>query len=350
VLIKTALSYDDVLLIPKHSYVESRSKVNLQTKLTPKISLDIPIISANMDSVTNEVTATSLSKLGGISILPRFNSIQEQFQMLEQVKKEGARVGVAVGVKGDYLERTEKLISLSPELIVIDVAHGHLNKVGEVVAEIKNRYPNHDLVAGNVATYEGAIFLLKNGADVIKVGVGPGSICTTRVETGHGVPQFTAVTDVAKAVRMYHKTLIADGGVKSCGDIVKALAGGASAVMLGNFITGTDETPGEIYEFNNKKFKKYFGSTSVEQKSKHIENLAKDPNYLKHIEGVSGFVSYKGSLKDLIERCKGSLTSGFSYSGANNLEELWQKAEFIQITQAGYTESKHHDIFQTELL
>ena len=232
------------------------------------------------------------------------------------------------------------------DCLVIDVAHAHMERVIEVTREIKNAYPKILLIAGNVATYDATKDLYEAGADVVKVGVGPGSICTTRIETGHGVPQLTAIMEASRAAKEYNKTLIADGGIKNSGDIVKALAAGAHAVMLGNMLAGTEESPGEIFESNGKKLKKYFGSTSLEQKEKHLENLKNDQNYLKHIEGVSGAVIYKGSVVPLLDRVKASVCSGLSYSGAFNIFELQNNAQFVTITSAGLKESNSHDLLQ----
>jgi IMP dehydrogenase len=346
VLIETTYSYDDVLLVPQKSKVKSRSDVSLKTNLSKNFSLDLPIISANMDSVTGIDMAISLGKLGGISILPRFSSIDEEVEMLQEIKKENVKVGASVGIKGDYLERVEKLIENKVDCLVVDVAHGHMERVSEVTKEIKEKFPEILLIAGNVATYEAAIDLFLAGADVVKVGVGPGSICTTRVETGHGVPQLTAVMEASKAAKEMGKTIIADGGIKNVGDIVKALAAGADAVMLGNMLAGVDETPGEIFEANGKKYKKYFGSTSREQKEKHSLKVKNDANYLKHIEGVSGAVLYKGSLESIVEKIKAGVSSGLSYSGAFNILELQKNAKFVAITSAGLRESHSHDLIQ----
>lgn len=345
-LIETTYSYDDVLLVPQKSKVKSRSDVSLKTNLSKNFSLDLPIISANMDSVTGIDMAISLGKLGGISILPRFSSIDEEVEMLQEIKKENVKVGASVGIKGDYLERVEKLIENKVDCLVVDVAHGHMERVSEVTKEIKEKFPEILLIAGNVATYEAAIDLFLAGADVVKVGVGPGSICTTRVETGHGVPQLTAVMEASKAAKEMGKTIIADGGIKNVGDIVKALAAGADAVMLGNMLAGVDETPGEIFEANGKKYKKYFGSTSREQKEKHSLKVKNDANYLKHIEGVSGAVLYKGSLESIVEKIKAGVSSGLSYSGAFNILELQKNAKFVAITSAGLRESHSHDLIQ----
>jgi len=344
VQLEISYSYDDVLLAPQKSKVKSRSDVSLKTNLTNNFSLDLPIISSNMDSITGVEMANSLGKLGGISILPRFSTIEEEVEMLQTIKKD-IKVGASIGIKEDYLERVEKLIQNKVDLLVVDVAHGHMEKVSEVTKEIKNKYPSIVLVAGNVATYEAAKDLFLAGADVVKVGVGPGSICTTRVETGHGVPQLTAIMEASKAAKKFNKTIIADGGIKNVGDIVKALAAGAHAVMLGNMLAGVDETPGEIFEVDGKKYKKYFGSTSKEQKEKHSLKVQNDANYLKHIEGVSGAVLYKGSLESIIEKIKAGVSSGLSYSGAFNILELQKNAKFVAITSAGLRESHSHDLF-----
>jgi len=338
-------SYDDVLLAPQKSSIKSRSEVELKTHLTKNFWLNLPIISANMDSVTGVTMAVALGKLGGISILPRFNSIKEEVEQLKEVKKEFVKVGASIGIKGDYLERAKVLIENGADCLVIDVAHGHMEKVLQVTQEIKATFPEIPLISGNVATYEAAKDLFIAGADCVKVGIGPGSICTTRIETGHGVPQLTAILQASKAAQEFGKSIIADGGIKNSGDIVKALAAGANAVMLGNMLAGCDEAPGEIFEHSNKKYKKYFGSTSVEQKQKHLENINNDSNYLKHIEGVSGSVLYKGSLTELIEKLKAGITSGLSYSGARDIKELQVKAKFIAITPAGLKESGSHDLF-----
>lgn len=337
-------SYDDVLLVPQKSKVNSRSEVTLKTKLSDNLSLNIPIISSNMDSVTGAAMAIALGKLGGLGVLPRFNSSEEQIKMLLEVKKENVLVGAAIGIKGDYLERAQKLAENGTDAIVIDVAHGHMEQVLKVTQEIKKAFPEITLISGNVATYQAAYDLFESGADVVKVGVGPGSICTTRIETGHGVPQLTAVLEAARAAKEFNKTIIADGGVKNSGDIVKALAAGASAVMLGNMLAGCEESPGKIIEHQGKKYKKYFGSTSAEQKEKHTENIKNNSNYLKHVEGVSGAVLYKGSVNDLISKITASLTSGISYSGGYNILELQNNAKFVAITPAGLKESGSHDL------
>ncbi len=342
--IETTYSYDDVLLVPQKSKVKSRSDVSLQTNLTPNFNLNLPVISSNMDSVTGTEMAIKLAMYGGLGVLPRFGNIDEEVEMLMQVKKENVKVGASLGIKDEFKERAKKLIEKGADVLVVDVAHGHMQRVEEVTSELKNQYPNLIVISGNVATYEAAKDLFKAGADVVKVGVGPGSICTTRVETGHGVPQLTAIMEASKAAKEVGKMVIADGGIKNVGDIVKALAAGSCAVMLGNMLAGCDETPGEIFEVNGKKYKKYFGSTSKEQKEKHSLKVKNDANYLKHIEGVGGAVVYKGNLESIIEKIKAGVSSGLSYSGAFNIPELQQNAKFVAITSAGLRESHSHDL------
>lgn len=344
--LETTYSYDDVLLTPQKSEIRSRSLVSLKTFLTKTFFLDIPIISSNMDSVTGDKMAISLGKLGGIGVLPRFNSLEEQIETLLTVKKEGVKVGCSLGIKEGYEEKAQQLVNSGCDLIVIDVAHGHMQQVIEVTSYIKNKFPNLPLVSGNVATYEATDDLYAAGADIVKVGIGPGSICTTRIQTGHGVPQITAIFEASKAAKKHNKTLIADGGIKNSGDIVKAFGAGASAVMLGNILAGTNEAPGETIDINGKKYKKYFGSTSLEQKQKHLEMQKQDSNYLNHIEGVSGAVSLSGDLEKLILQLKSGIASGFSYSGAQNITEFHQKARFIAITPSGYKESNFHDLLR----
>jgi len=344
VLIETTYSYDDVLLVPQKSKIKSRSDVNLQTNISSNLKIDIPIISSNMDSVTGVEMAVKLAKFGGLSILPRFGNIEEQIEMLLNVKKENVKVGASLGIKDEFKERSIKLVENDVDALVIDVAHGHMERVGEITSELKNMFPKVTIIAGNVATYEAAKDLFLAGADSVKVGVGPGSICTTRVETGHGVPQLTAILEASKAAKEFNMAIIADGGIKNVGDIVKALAAGAHAVMLGNMLAGCDETPGEIIEVNGKKYKKYFGSTSYEQKEKHSQKVKNDANYLKHIEGVSGAVPYKGSLESIVEKIKAGVSSGLSYSGAESILELQKKAKFVAITASGLRESHSHDL------
>jgi IMP dehydrogenase len=342
----TALSYDDVLLVPQYSTLKSRSQVDLSTQLTPHLRLQIPLISSNMDTVTGINMAITLGKLGGISILPRFNQIPEQADMVRQVKKEGVLVGAAVGVKPGYLDRAKALIEAGVDLLVVDVAHGHLEIVLQACRSLKQAFPHTDLVAGNVATYEAAKDLFAAGVDCVKVGIGPGHACTTRIVTGFGVPQITALMDAALAARQSGKTLICDGGIKNPGDIVKGLAAGAHAVMIGSQFAGTDEAPGEVIEREGKKFKQYNGSTSVVEKQKQIKKIGSevDTTYIKNVEGASTLVHYTGPLSEQVEKMCAGIHSGFSYAGAANISEFHEKAKFVRVTPLAWNESAYRFI------
>ena len=242
--------------------------------------------------------------------------------------------------------RTETLLNSGADIFFLDVAHGHMQTVIEAVHNFKNKFRDIDLVAGNVATKAAAEALFRAGADSVKVGIGPGSICTTRIETGSGVPQITAILESTKAARKYKKSLIADGGIKNSGDIVKALAAGASGIMIGSLFAGTLESPGEKVEINGKVFKTYNASTSLTEKKNHVQ---KDKNefekhYTMQIEGVESFVPFIGHVSEVVEKMTANMRSGLSYSGAKNIEALWAKAMFTQITAMGRRESDAHDV------
>lgn len=344
--IPLSLSYDDVLLIPQYSEVRSRSDVNLSAKITSKLTLKIPLISANMSDVTGVEMAIAIALLGGLGVIPRFMPAEIEADMISKVKKEKLLVGAAIGIRNGMFSRTETLLNAGCDIFFLDVAHGHMLTVIEAVKNFKNKFQNVDLVAGNVATEEAANALFKAGADSVKVGIGPGSICTTRIETGSGVPQITAIIEAAKAARRYKKSLIADGGIKNSGDIVKALAAGASVIMAGSLFAGTTESPGQKVIINEKVYKSYNASTSLTEKKNHVEGDKNEfeKNYTKQIEGVESIVPFKGDLSDIVDRMTANIRSGFSYSGARNINELWKKARFTQITQMGKIESGAHDV------
>lgn len=348
--IPLTFSYDDVLLVPQYSAIESRTGVDVSTKLTPHISLKIPVISANMSDVTGVPMAIALGNLGGLGVIPRFMSPEDQANQISKVKKLNGLVGAAIGVRNGMFERTELLINAGADIFFLDVAHGHMQKVIDAVKKFKKKFPKLDLVAGNVATYEAAVALFTAGADSVKVGIGPGSICTTRIMTGSGVPQITAILEAARAARRVGKTIIADGGAKNSGDLVKGLAAGASAHMLGNLLAGTDEAPGKKVKIKGKWFKCYNGSTSITEKINHVKNNAKEfeKHYTKQVEGVEGLVPYKGPLSVVMESYIANLRSGLSYSGAGSIRQLWKNARFVQITAMGRRESEAHDIILTK--
>ncbi|MCS7184034.1 MAG: IMP dehydrogenase [Patescibacteria group bacterium] len=467
---KEGLTFDDVLLIPQKSDIDSRKDINLSVNLHPQIKLKIPIVSSPMDTVTESEMAIAIARQGGLGIIHRFCSIEYQVKEVERVKraenyfienpicvnpeitleklleissdynfqtflvvdekkkligliskrdyfleenlkkkikylmtpfeklvvsykkislkeakeifkkykiekipiidknrkvkglvslrdfqyslnKKAARdkkgrllVGATIGVRGDYLERAEELVKADVDVLCLDIAHGHLNKSLKVIREIKRKFNNIPLIAGNVATLEGARDLKRAGADIIKVGIGPGSACTTRIVTGAGVPQLTAIMMAKKGVGD-NTPIIADGGCKNSGDIVKALAIGASVVMLGSLLAGTDESPGEIFNFKGKRVKMFRGMSSKEAYRNKIRITNDSPEYEPISEGINyGFIEYKGSVKEVLINLEKGIRSGFSYCGAKNLKELWKKAKFIKITDSGYKESQPHSV------
>jgi len=472
--IRDGLTFDDVLLVPKLSSVATRSQTNLQTKLSKNISLNIPIISANMDTVTESTMAVAMAREGGIGIIHRFLTITEQVNEVLKVKRSGSvmienpyfirpnqtvkeainymrekevsgllvtdpdsklvgiltrrditfesestklvkdvmtsdvvtakpgigvseakeilrknrveklplvdekghvkglitskdiinidnypaaskdkkgrpLVGAAVGVKGDFMERTEALLDAGADTIVVDIAHGHSDNALNTVRLIKKAFPNCELVAGNVATAQGTEDLIKAGVDAVKVGVGSGSICITRVITGSGVPQLTAVLDCAEVGKKYDVPIISDGGIRNSGDATKALAAGASTVMVGSILGGTDESPGSPVMKNGKKFKIYRGMASfyasLGRKSKETGTVSIGEDLNDYVaEGVEAMVPYKGSVTDIIKQLTGGIRSGLSYCGANNIPQMQENAEFIKMSQAGFVESQPHDV------
>jgi IMP dehydrogenase len=473
--IRDGLTFDDVLLIPKRSPIISRSQTSLKTKLSRNVTLNIPLISANMDAVTESSMAIALAREGGIGIIHRFMTVADQVDevlkvkrsesvMIEQpytinpnmtvqdaknlmheygvsgllVEEDGKRlagiitrrditfernlnskvsdlmskdviiakdgitieqakqilhdhrieklpviddknrivglitskdilkmdqypyaskdkkgrllVGAAVGVKGDYLERTEALLEAGSDIIVVDIAHGHSNNAINTVHMIKKAFPNCELIAGNVATGEGAKDLIEAGVDAIKVGVGSGSICITRVITGSGVPQLTAIIESVKVAKRYDIPVISDGGIRTSGDVTKAMAAGSSSVMVGSLFSGTDESPGKTMIKNGKKFKMYRGMASfyasLGRKYREGNSQVADSSDLNDYvpEGVEAMVPYKGSVVEIIRQLVGGLRSGLSYCGAKTVAEMQAKAEFIKMSPAGYVESQPHDV------
>ena len=340
------LTFDDVLLVPKKTSLVSRSQVNLSTYLTKKIKLKIPLVSANMDTVTESKMAIAIASLGGIGIVHRFCTIDKEVEEVKLVKKEKLLVGSAVGIKDDYIDRCRALIKAGADVIVIDIAHGHSIFLLQALKNLKKKFPKTEFIAGNVATVEATKELIEAGTSAVKVGSGPGSLCTTRIIAGAGVPQMTAIDDCVQVAKKYQVPVIADGGIRVSGDIVKALAAGASTVMIGSLFAGCRESPALTFFRNNQKFKLTRGMASLmanherQLKDKSIEKDLK--NYAA--EGVEAVVPYRGSVGDLIHQFLGGVRSGFSYCGAKNIEDLWQKAEFIQITQSSLIESLPHDV------
>lgn len=344
----TYLTYDDVLLLPNYSEI-TPPETCVSSRLCPAIDLKIPIVSAPMDTVTEMAMAAAMGQQGALGIIHRNLSISEQAAQLKAAINSGAKAGAAVGVGADMNERVEMLVHGGAAVICLDSAHGHTKNVIEAVRTIKARFPDTPLIAGNIATYEGAKALFEAGADIVKVGMGPGSICTTRVMSGMGVPQLSALVEAVKASREFGRTVIADGGIKTSGDIVKALAAGASAVMLGSLLAGTDEAPGELAEFEGKRFKAYRGMGSVVAMARgsaaRYGQACKDGDVKKLVpEGVEGFVAARGPLKEHLHQLLGGLRSGMAYLGAKDIAALQEKARFIRISQAGMLESHPHSI------
>ncbi len=471
---REGLTFDDVLLVPKYSDITSRSQTDLSTKLSRNISLNIPLISANMDTVTESEMAVTMARKGGIGIIHRFLSIEDEVNEVLKVKRSGSvmienpytirpeqtvndaidyakdkdvsgllvtdsesklvgiltdrdflfepnksnlvkdvmtkdvvtakpgisldeakeilhknrieklpliddsrhiqglitskditnienfpsaskdkkgrpLVGAAVGVKGDFMERTESLLEAHVDIIVVDIAHGHSENAISTVRHIKKAFPDSELIAGNVATAQGTEDLIKAGVDAVKVGVGSGSICITRVITGSGVPQLTAVMDCAKVGKNYDVPIISDGGTRTSGDATKALAAGASSVMIGSMLGGTDESPGTVLTKNGKRFKVYRGmaslAASIGRKSKETGSISLDDDLNDYVaEGVEAMVPYKGNVTDILKQLTGGIRSGLSYCGAHTIPQMQKNAEFIKISGAGFAESQPHDV------
>ncbi|AGQ24259.1 IMP dehydrogenase [Lactobacillus helveticus] len=365
---KKGLTFDDVLLIPAESHVLP-NEVDLSTKLADNIKLNIPLVSAGMDTVTEGAMAIAMALQGGLGVVHKNMSIQAQAGEVANVKsvvvpsnttkaavddQNRLLCAAAVGVTSDTFERAEALLEAGADAIVIDTAHGHSAGVLRKIKEIRDHFPKQTLIAGNVATGDATRALFDAGVDVVKVGIGPGSICTTRIVAGVGVPQITAIYDAASAAREYHKPIIADGGIKYSGDVVKALAAGGNAVMLGSMLSGTTEAPGDIFEDNGKKYKRYRGMGSVGamaqahgSSDRYFQGGVNEANKLVP-EGVEARVEYKGDVSDVIFQIDGGLRSGMGYCGAANIPELIEKAQFVQITNAGLRESHPHDVQMTK--
>ena len=470
---KEGLTFDDVLLVPKYSDITSRTQTDLSTKLSRNISINIPFVSANMDTVTESSMAVTMARAGGIGIIHRFLTITEQANEVLKVKRSGSvmienpysissekliqdaidyaqdkeisgllvvdsndhligivterdllfadpsdsisnvmtkdvvtsklgvtlddakdilhkhrieklplvddsgcikglitskditnntdypnaskdkkgrpLVGAAVGVKGDFLERSESLLDAGADVLVVDIAHGHSENALSTVRNIKKAFPDCELIAGNIATSQGAEDLIKAGVDAVKVGVGSGSICITRVITGSGVPQLTAVMDCAKIGNDYGIPIISDGGTRTSGDATKALAAGASSVMVGSMLGGTDESPGTVLTKNGKRFKVYRGmaslAASIGRKSKETGSISFDDDLNDYVaEGVEAMVPYKGTVTDILKQLTGGVRSGLSYCGAHTIPQMQNNAEFIKMSRAGFAESQPHDV------
>lgn len=344
---KEALTFDDVLLVPQKSST-SPSQVDTSVFLTKNIKLKLPILSAAMDTVTESKMAIALGKAGGLGIIHKNMTEAAQAAEVKKAKAKGVLTGASVSVGETAIKRAKILADAGVDVIVIDVAHGHYYKVAETIKKLRKILPKKvAIIGGNVAAGAATADLIKAGADVIKVGVGPGSICTTRVIAGIGMPQLTAIDEAVKVAKKTKTPVIADGGIKYSGDIVKALAAGASAVMLGSMLAGTDESPGKVITKSGKKVKMYRGMGTLQAMGKGSKDRYLQGDKTKKevvAEGVVGYVDYKGSVENIIGQMVGGLKQGMGYCGSKNIEELHKKAEFVKITAAGLKESHPHNI------
>ena len=349
--IKESLTFDDVLLLPKYSNVLP-SETNISIQLTKKILLQVPFLSSAMDTVTESKMAIAMANEGGIGIIHRNLDIKTQTKEVIKVKKKKLLVGAAVGTNKEDINRVKSLIYNGCDLIVIDTAHGHSEKVLRILSRLKKINYDIPICVGNVATSEAAKKLYDSGADIIKVGIGPGSICTTRMVAGIGVPQISAIMDVKRVLKNKKIKIISDGGIKFSGDIAKALAAGADAIMMGSIFAGTDESPGKKYKVKGKFYKMYRGMGSIGAMSSGSANRYFQKNYKdksKFVpEGVEGRVEYKGNVSKIIYQLKGGLRSSMGYIGAKNLAQITKNAQFTKITKAGFYESMVHSVEMTQ--
>jgi IMP dehydrogenase len=331
------LTFDDVLIVPSKSDVRSRRDPHLTSQLTRKIQIDTPLVSANMDTVTEAEMAIAMNKQGAFGILHRFMPIEDQVNQIRRVREAGVKhVGASIGVSDDFKQRSEAIVSAGADVITIDIAHGHSVAMMETTKWLRDTYPQIQIIAGNIATPEGVEDLIAAGADAIKVGIGPGSMCTTRIITGCGVPQLTAIALCAEIAGSKGVPVIADGGIRTSGDIVKAFAAGASTVMLGSMLSGTIETPGEIKGGR----KQYRGMAS---KAAQVSWRGGVPEGMAP-EGESTSVPVKGHVKDVVLEISGGIRSGMSYINATSIAEIRERARFIEMSPAGVSESRAHGL------
>jgi IMP dehydrogenase len=366
-----SLTFDDILLLPGYTDF-SRGDIDLSTQLTKRISLKIPLISSPMDTVTEARLAIALAELGGIGIIHRNLTIEDQVAEAKKVLAVNLPVGVAIGASPGFEKRVSALAASEVKLVVIDTAHGFAKHVINAVIYMKQNYPGIDIIAGSIATADGAKALIDAGADGLRVGMGPGAICTTRIISGMGVPQISALQSVVSVATEAGIPVIADGGIKYSGDMVKALAVGAHTVMMGSFFAAAEEAPGKTVTLqrdqvphrfrsifqkdkNEYLFKEYRGMGSIGAMKRGGEVTSEDEFHGKSYqdgvlvaEGVEGLVPVKATVQLLVDQALGGIRSGFYYIGAKNMHELWNKATFIQITQASLTESHPHDVLITD--
>lgn len=335
---KEALSFDDILLVPQNSSVASRHHVILAMSIgseSRKITLNTPIIAAPMDTVCDVEMCKAMSQLGGLGILHRYMSYEEQIEKSKSLIKGEYIFGVAIASNNGYMDHAKALYDAGVRIMLVDTANGHGLYAAKAVYELRGVFKDVHIMAGNVATYEGFTMLAESGADSIRVGIGGGSVCTTRIVSGHGVPTAQSVADIAEN-NEFDCSIIADGGIKNSGDAVKAFALGADAIMLGSMLAGTDESPGDIMtDVYNNEVKTFRGMASAQAQRDGTGTVSVP-------EGIATTVPYKGSVSHIIQQIRGGLGSGCSYSGAHRLSDIYQKSEAIRITAAGFYESKPH--------
>ncbi len=356
------LTFQDVLLVPRRSAARTRKMVDFSSRLSRNIPLRVPIVSSNVDFCTYAEMAIAMALFGGIGILHRVNTVAEQIAAVYATKNHSfnkdqhpnatldrrgrLRVGAAIGIIGDYKERAKALVEAETDVLVVDVAHGHSEGVIETVAELKAHYPHVDVIAGNVATAQGTLDLIAAGADAVKVGIGPGGVCTTRLVAGAGVPQVSAIINCAAAARDHNVPIIADGGIRQIGDVSKALACGASTVMLGSALAGSEESCAILVEKGGKKFKITTGEASLGMKimlkKRCNQSVSQDEIDEYVAEGTEATYPYTGPVKKTLLQFVGGLRSGMSYSGALTIEELWKNAELCRVTPLGLRENEPH--------
>ena len=336
------LTFDDVLLVPRHSEISSRRNTDLRSKITKNFEVELPIITANMDTVTGSAMACKMAELGGIGSLHRFVTTEEQVAMVKEIQKHHQEMGIktpiaaSIGVKEEGMKRGDALVEAGVQIITLDIAHGDSIMMMEVLEYMKKNHPQVDIIAGNVATAEATARLISAGADAVKCGIGPGSMCTTRIITGHGVPQLTAIALCVGEAKKHGIPVIADGGIKNSGDMVKALCAGADSIMIGSLVSGTMETPGEIK--SGKKL--YRGMAS---KSAQVSWRGDLPQGMA-AEGEASYIPCKGSVADVIHELSGGIRSGMTYLGAATLKEMSEKALFMEMSSSGMSESRPHGV------
>lgn len=367
--IRLGLTFQDILLVPKRTAARSRQMVDVSSQLTRNIRLRVPIISSNVDFCTGSTMAIHMSLFGGIGFLHRVNTIEEEVEEVLRVKQFAfsaddhpdatvdargcLRVGASIGIINDYRDRAERLVEAGVDLLVVDVAHGHADGVIETVRYLKDRCRHLDVIAGNVATADGTRDLIEAGADAIKVGIGPGGVCTTRIVAGAGVPQLTAIIDCVAAARHTGTPVIADGGIRQSGDLAKALACGASTAMLGSALAGSTESCAIPIECDGRKFKVTTGEASLGMKlmlrKRGGQTIRQDELDAYVAEGIEATYPDTGPVRNLLLQFVGGLRSGMSYSGALSMEEFWQNAEFCRITALGVSENQPHAVVGTSI-